>query len=114
MLPKENRILKKEDFQKAWKGGQSFYTKNLGFKLLNNKTPSLRLGVIVGNRISKLATARNKIKRRVREIIRLNKEKIIPGYDLVIIALPDILKKSFEEIEKDILFALNRFKIIKK
>lgn len=114
MLPKNNRLLKKEDFQKTWKSGQSFYTKNLGFKILINKTLSLRLGVIVGNKISKLATVRNKIKRQIREIIRLHKEKITPGYDLVIITLPGIMEKSFHEIEKDILFALNRLRIIQK
>lgn len=112
MLPAKNRLLKKECFQKTWKSGASLYTKNLGFKLCANKNNTLRLGVVVGNKISKLATVRNKIKRQIREIIHLNLKKITPGYDLVIIALPNVAKKPFKEIEKDINFALKYFKII--
>jgi len=33
---------------------------------------------------------------------------------LVIIALPDILKKPLEDIKKDVVIALNCFKILKK
>ena len=64
MLPQKNRLLKKEDFQKTWKGGGSFYTKNLGFKLNKNKTGNFRLGVVIGNKISKLAKTRRHAKNR--------------------------------------------------
>jgi len=115
MLPKANRLLKKEDFQKAWKSGGSFYTKNLGFKLRKTTNTTLKLGVVVSNKISKLATVRNKIKRQIREAVHSHLKNITPGgYDLVIIALPDILKKPLKDIKKDVVIALNCFKILKK
>lgn len=114
MLSKPHRLLSDKDFQKIWKRGLSFYTKILGFKVLENKLGISRFGIVVGTKISKLATVRNRIKRQIREIIQKNLKKIAPGYDFTISALPAALGKNHDELEKDVILGLSHFNLIKK
>lgn len=113
MLPKQYRLCQEKDFKKIWEKGRSFYTKILGVKLLKNNLPFSRFGIIVGLKISKKTTVRNKIKRQIREILRLNLPNISPGYDLIITALPTIVGKKYQTIEKDILSAFKNLKLLK-
>lgn len=111
MLPKPHRLLADKDFQKIWKRGQSFYTKNLGFKVLANSLNVSRFGISVGTKVSKHATERNLLKRQIREIIRPKIKKIAPGYDVVIAILPAALGKKYAELEKEVNAGLKHFKL---
>lgn len=108
MLKRQNRLTEDSDFQKIWKRGRSFYTKILGFKMLKNDLPFSRFGIVVGNKISKKSTVRNRIKRQLRETISNNLTEIVPGNDLVINALPEIVGKKKKDIESDITLALKK------
>ncbi|MBU1146346.1 ribonuclease P protein component [Patescibacteria group bacterium] len=114
MLPKPHRLLSEKDFQKIWKRGSSFYTKTLGFKVLKNNFSVSRFGIVVGTKISKLATVRNRAKRQIREIIQENLKKITPGYDFVITVLPAALGKNYSELKKDVILGLKHFNLIEK
>ncbi len=114
MLPKTNRLLSDKEFQKIWKRGQSFYTKILGFKILGNKLSVSRIGIVVGNKVSPLATKRNEIKRRLREIFRAKMKSLIPGFDLVVLVLPPALGKSYRELEKEVAAGIAHFKLLAK
>ncbi len=92
----------------------SFYTKILGFKVLENKLGISRFGIVVGTKVSKLATARNRLKRQIREIIQEKIKKITPGYDFVISALPAALGKTHKELEKEIISGLSHFNLLRK
>lgn len=111
MLPNKNRLKKDADFQKTWKRGLSFYTKILGFKILQNNLAVSRFGIVVGTKISKLAVVRNRLKRQIREILHKKIKEIVPGYDLVITVLPAAAGKTSEELEGEINSGLKHFKI---
>jgi len=102
MLPKENRLKKKKDFETIFKSGKLIKGKDILVKYLYNKEEDSKIGFIVSKKVSKKATERNKIKRRFREIIRANKEKIKKGLGIIIIALPSSKKLSFKEIDSEI------------
>jgi ribonuclease P protein component len=112
MLPKQHRLRSDKDFQKIWKRGLSFYTKILGFKLLGNNLEFSRIGIVVGNKISKKATVRNKLKRQLREIIGPELGKIKSGYDLIISVLPAATDKTYHELEKAVFVGLSHFKLL--
>ncbi len=114
MLSKPHRLLSDKEFQKIWKRGLGFYTKNLGFKVLENKLAVSRFGIVVGTKISKLATIRNRIKRQIREIIQEKIKKIAPGYDFVITVLPTALGKTYDELKKDVISGLTHFNLLNK
>jgi len=66
-------------------------------KYKKNSTSGSDVKIIVSLKVSKKAVVRNKIRRRIREIL---KPKDLSGYDLVVITNKDILDKDFQEIKK--------------
>lgn len=75
---------------------------------MENNLPHTRVGFVVGTKVSKLSTRRNTLKRRMREVVRLNMEKIKPGFDISIMTKPGAVEMDYGEIERDILFALRK------
>jgi len=100
MLEKKNRICLDKEFDRVFKTGQSFYGKVLGIKMIQNKLPDSRFGLLVGLKVSKKAVIRNKIKRQIRSIISQEIPLLKSGKDVVIVVFPLILEKNFEEIKK--------------
>lgn len=111
MLPKQHRLSAEKDFQATWKRGRSFYTKILGFKILENRLAVSRFGIVVSNKVSAKATDRNRLKRQLREILQTKIGKISPGYDLVVTALPAALGQTYQTLKKEMADGLKNFKI---
>ena len=100
MLEKKNRINLDKEFDRVFKTGQSFYAKVFGLKTIDTNLENIRFGLLVGLKVSKKAVIRNKIKRQIRSIISQEIPLLKEGKDVVIVVLPPILDKKFEEIEK--------------
>jgi len=100
MLKKENRLTKKKDFERAYKEGRGIKKDSLFLKIIENDQPFTRIGIVISKKVSKKAVIRNKIKRRIREIVR--KMNLIPGFDIVIVTFPQIKEKDFKQIEEEI------------
>ncbi|MFA5886876.1 MAG: ribonuclease P protein component [Patescibacteria group bacterium] len=111
MLAKNNRIKFDKDFDQAFKFGQSFYDKLIGVKSVDNNLGVNRFGILVSTKVSKKATVRNLIKRRIRSIIKEELEKMKTGKDLVIIVLPPILDKNFTDIRLSLKSGFSRLKL---
>lgn len=113
MLKKSNRITKDKEFDRAFKTGQSFYTKIFGVKATDNGQEAVRLGVLVSTKVSKKAVVRNKVKRQIREIIQKELSNLKNGKDIVVIVFSQILDKNFKELEEAIISALKKLKLYK-
>lgn len=101
MLPKINRLKNKKDFEKIFKNGKRFKEEFLLLIMIKNNIKTTRFGIVVSQKVSKKATLRNKIKRWISEIIRLKIiKKIKKGFDILLIAVPEIEFKNFWEIEE--------------
>lgn len=57
---------------------------------------------VVGQRVAKKATARNRIKRRLRAVVARFMVKPKPGTAIFIMPSRDIIAKSFREIEEEL------------
>lgn len=108
MLPKINRIKKKKDFEIIFKKGASFKNSLLVLKVIKNNFGESRFGFIVSKMVSKKAVARNKIRRRLSEIIRFNMAQMEKGIDAVLIALPGIKDKNFLETKRAVMSLLEK------
>lgn len=102
MLEKKNRIRLDKEFDQIFKTGQSFYDRGLGIKSSNNFIKETRVGFLVGLKVSKKAVIRNKIKRRLRELIRAELPLLKKSKDIVIISLPQLVDMNFNEIKKSL------------
>lgn len=84
-LTKDDRIRRGSDYGRIMKYGDRFRTLHFSIRLLRNSLGRARLGIIAGKRVGN-ACVRNRIKRRLREYFRLNRDKLPPGTDMVFIA----------------------------
>lgn len=99
MLAKQNRLIKKKDFDIIFKQGQGFKQEFLYLKIKRNDLQSSRFGFIVSKKFSKKAVERNKIKRRLREIIGAKLLQVKQGLDVIIIVMPGA-ENNFQKIEQ--------------
>ncbi|MCX6765195.1 MAG: ribonuclease P protein component [Candidatus Nealsonbacteria bacterium] len=90
MLPKENRLKNKKDFEKVFKNGKGFKDGLLYVKFAGNNLKDSRFGFIVSTKVSKKAVVRNKIKRILRAALKSELKDIKKGVDAVIITSPGI------------------------
>lgn len=85
-LTKDDRVRRSSEYRKILAEGARYRTSHFSIRMLRNPTGRQRLGIAVGRKAGK-ACARNRIKRRLREYFRLNRDKMPPGMDMVFIAL---------------------------
>ncbi len=100
MLPKENRLKKKKDFENVFKKGKGFKEKFLFLKIRKNELNVNRFGFAVSLKVSKKAVVRNKLKRQLREIVKAKLPQVKPGIDGIIVVLPGLEDKNFQQIEE--------------
>lgn len=72
------------------------------------RSPVRRLGVIASKRVGD-AVRRNRAKRRLREVFRLNQEQLPLNCDVVLIARRTLGHECFSETEKRFLKACRKF-----
>ncbi len=111
MLSKNNRLKKKKDFEQVFKKGKGLEKNFLFFKWVNNNLEQSRFGFVVGKNFSKKAVLRNRLKRRIREIIRGRLTQIKKGIDGVFVAKPGIEFKDFQKLEQTVVEILNKAKV---
>ena len=83
MLPKQYRLTKNKDFARVAQQGKIIFSYALGLKYIKNNLNYSRFGIIVSLKVSKKAVIRNKIKRRIRAILKENLSNIVQGYDFL-------------------------------
>ena len=72
-----------------------------------------RVGVTVSKKLGK-AHIRNRIRRRLREVYRLNEDKFQPGWDIVVVARARALKADFRELTRSYLALAKKAGILRE
>lgn len=112
MLPKNNRLKNKKEFKEVFKKGKGFEKDFLFLKIKKINSDKSKFGFIVSRKINKKAVARNKIKRRLREVVKGQISKIKPGINVVMVVKKDIKEKEFSEIKKTVTRLLKEAEIL--
>ncbi len=112
MLPKQNRLKKEKEFQQVLKKGRGLKEGFLLLKFVNNNLDRSRFGIIISQKVSKKATIRNKIKRKIKAAICLNMPRIRKGLDVILITKPGLETRDFWEIKEAIDNLFKKAKII--
>ena len=85
-----------------------------GFLVLyarRNRTESNRVGITVSKKLGK-AHIRNRTRRRIREVYRLNEEKFQPGWDIVVVARTKSVDAPFERLTKSYLTLARKLNLL--
>ena len=67
-----------------------------------NRTDRNRVGITVSKKLGK-AHVRNRTRRRLREVYRLNETKFCPGWDIVVVARSKAVDAAFSQLTKSYL-----------
>ena len=67
-----------------------------------NRSTENRVGITVSKKLGK-AHVRNRTRRRIREVYRLNEEKFCPGWDIVVVARSKAVDAAFPQLTKSYL-----------
>ena len=105
MLPRQYRLKKKIAFNATYRSGNSFHKDGITVfcgKKKNIEVPT-KIGFVVSKKIHKRAVKRNRIKRLMRESVRIF-IKNTPDFDtkyisLVFVASSKLLNQNFQEID---------------
>ncbi|MAF13500.1 MAG: ribonuclease P protein component [Parcubacteria group bacterium] len=113
MLPASKRLTKDKDIKRVNKAGQSYFSPLFKLKYLANDKSLSRFTVVVSNKVSKKAVLRNRLRRQLREIIRLNLKKIKSGHDIIVSVKSQSLGKTYQDLENSLNLALKKSKLLK-
>lgn len=64
-----------------------------------NRTTANRVGVTVSKKLGG-AVVRNRVRRRLREVYRLNEHRFAPGWDIVVVARSRCVSAGFESLTR--------------
>lgn len=76
-----------------------------------NRTKSNRVGITVSKKLGK-AHIRNRTRRRIREVYRLNEEKFQPGWDIVVVARSKAVDAPFDKLTASYLTQAGKLKLL--
>jgi ribonuclease P protein component len=102
------RLRKREDFAKVYRQGRSFANSQFVVYWRKQTNPGhFRLGVSASGKLGG-AVVRNRVRRRVKEIVRLNASKLKDQYDLILIVRKPALDMTYREMESSVLHVLRK------
>ena len=104
-FPKSSRLLRRSDFRRVYDQGQRRSVPLCTTFFRPNGLPQSRLGITASGRLGK-AVVRNRIKRRLREVFRLERRVIPSGWDIVLNPREAVAKVPFETLRRELLRTL--------
>lgn len=102
MLNKKNRISNRNVIEQLFRNGKLYKNHFFVFKYEKAIGSPSQFAVSVSKKISKKAVIRNRLRRQVNDILRLNLNSLKQDFKALIIARPASQNATFQEISKSI------------
>ena len=106
-------IKRSSDFRRIYAKGKSAVSPCVVVYCRKNRLGSNRTGYTVSKKLGN-AVLRNRIRRRLREIVRLNGDRLEKGYDLILVARTRAPDAEYRKLEADVLSCCDRLHLLKK
>ncbi len=101
------------EFRRIYRKGKSAVSPWLVLYCQRNRQGRTRLGVTVSTKLGK-AVVRNRVRRRLREIWRLNQEVLQPGWDIILVARGRAVRTSYKKLNDSYLGLLAETGLLRK
>ena len=90
------------EFRRIYRKGKSAVSPTLVLYCQNNRRGRTRLGITVSTKLGG-AVVRNRIRRRLREIWRLNRPSLQEGWDVILVARGRAVRADYGRLNADYL-----------
>ena len=101
-FPREARLVRRGEFDAVYRAGKRRSNSHFTVFLRANQLPHSRFGFSIKKALGG-AVVRNRIRRRVREVVRCHRLEISAGWDSVIHPTSNVAKAEFAALTADLL-----------
>jgi ribonuclease P protein component len=106
-LPRASRLLRRVEYDAVYKAARRKSSREFTVFVRPNGLDFSRFGWSIKKALG-TAVRRNRIRRRLREILRLHRQEIAPGWDIVIHPRTSAITAEFSTLAADLLKTLPR------
>ena len=106
-------LKKNSDFRRLYAKGKSAVNPFMVVYCRRNRTGQTRLGYTVSVKLGH-AVRRNRIRRRLRETVRLNADKLTPGWDIVVVARSRAFDAPFSKLQSAYLASCGKLGLLRE
>ena len=106
-------LKKNSDFRRLYAKGKSAVNPYLVLYCRRNREGVNRLGYTVSVKLGH-AVVRNRVRRRLREIYRLNAPRLKTGWDIVVVARARCVEAEYRQMEKAFLQACRKLSLMRE
>lgn len=99
-------------FRRLYQKGNQAGNRYLVLYARKNRTRENRVGITTGKKLGHAVT-RNRVRRRLREIYRLNEDRFVPGYDIVVVARSQAVNATYAQLQDSYLALAARVGILR-
>ena len=101
-FPREARLLRRGEFDAVYRAGRRRTSSHFTVFFCANELPHSRFGVSIKRALGG-AVVRNRIRRRLREVVRCHRQEIPAGWDIVIHPKSSVARAEFAALTADLL-----------
>ena len=105
-------LTKNHEFKRLYNKGKSAASNCVVVYSIRTGKPENRLGVTVSTKLGG-AVQRNRIRRRLKEVYRLNEHKLHTGYNIVLVARSKSRFAQWNELESSVLSLFSKLGLIR-
>ena len=121
-LGPKRRIKRRGDFLRIQSKGSKHHASTLLLAVSDRREQDIerfgnewRIGITITKKVDKRAARRNKLRRRLKEVFRLERKNLLGcPKDIVVIAKQGACERPFEEIRSEFRYLLKRAKLLGK
>lgn len=104
-MDKVYSLRKNIEFKKVYRHGKNYWNRNLILYVKKNDYGYNRVGYSITKKVGN-SVVRNSIRRKLKEIYRLNVQNLNSGYDLIFIPKKNTVDITYQELESAMLHIL--------
>ena len=106
-FPREARLVRRSEYDAVYRAGKRRSSSHFTIFVRANELPLSRFGFSIKKALGG-AVVRNRIRRRLREMVRCHRQEIPAGWDIVIHPKSSVAKAPFPALAEDLLRALKK------